>query len=210
MKTILIASMLLTALPAVAAGKFAGELLVGDSDQAFDVSAHSVSDEGESTAAGGFSLGDHTHSYGIRGSYQPFKYLAVELGYQQYGKFAAGADYSHLTFDADSINVGVKGVLPLSAAYSLNARVGLADWDMYTSSNDPNPNNDINRIGGQGKDTYYALGADYQINDNLFVGLNYSVVTMKWRWSDDMPSSIFVVDSEHEIKNITLSLGVRF
>lgn len=210
MRALVIASILLIAMPAVAAGKFAGEILIGDSDQALTASAHSVSDEGESRPAGGVSLGSHTDSYGVRASYQPFKFVAVELGYQQYGKFSEGAGYSNLRLEADSINLGIKGILPLSDIYSLNARVGFAHWDMNSRSNDPNPNNDINRFSGQGNDPYYALGADYQINDNLFVGLNYSVVTMKWGWSDDMPSSTFAVDFEHKIKNIALSLGLRF
>lgn len=213
MKTLLITSILLTAMPAVAAGKFSGELLLGESAQQFDASVGFTGSTPTETLS---SPKKHSNSYGIRGSYQPFRFFALELEYQNYEKFTVGENFQHLMLDADALNLGVKGILPLSRGYSLSAGLGLAHWDVDSSlsssfdSSDIGVNNDANRMDGQGNDPYYTLSANYQINEKIVVGLNYSVVTMKWALRNDTSNDHFYVNFEHEIKNIALSVGVRF
>ena len=198
-------------MPAVAAGKFSGELLLGDSAQQLDAS---IGIQGSSPLVILSSPEEHSSSYGIRGSYQPFRHFALELGYQSYGKFSGGGNFPDLILDADSINVGVKGILPLSRGYSLSAGLGLAHWDVDASSSsapsDYGVNNDPNRMDDQGNDPYYTLSANYQINEKVVVGLNYSVVTMKWTLRNGISNNDTYVNFEHEIKNIALSVGVRF
>jgi len=210
-KFILSAFFVFTAMPSFAFDGFVGELLLGHSDQKLNASAKSVSNSDSGVTKSGLVMDGSATSYGIQGGYQFNNYFAVELGYQQYGEFTSLVNnFVRVTIDTSSINFGVKGILPLSENYSLNARMGVANWDLNNTSSVYAPGSDIDNIKGNGSDIYYGIGAQYKFNGNYFVGLNYSVLTMRWDTREDFPSGVFLVDYEHKVKNIYFSVGVFF
>lgn len=199
----------LFAVPAFAANDFSAEVLFGRSDQALDVSATSFSES--STQDSGLFLDSHSTSYGFIGGYQFSQYVAVELSYQKYGEFTSVTNNStHLKLNSNATQLGIKGILPLPNGYSINCRLGFASWDLNNSRKNPNPGDDISKLQSEGKDPYYGVGAEYRINKNLFVGLSYSVLSMHWDEREEGESYVFLMDFEHEIKNISFSVGAFF
>jgi len=171
MKKILIGALLgFTSLSTFAAsnftGKLSGELQVGQTAQLLD------------------SGGGNAISYGIRGAYNFDKYSGIELAYLYYGstEFAfpgstAPSEYVQQRLTPQSVNLGIKGGLPLPMGFSLNARIGVSLWHLgndgtivnrttrVTSSVLSNPDSGIN--------VYFGISGQYNFYDNLYIGLMY-------------------------------------
>lgn len=173
-----------------AEGKISGELLVGKADQESEVS--------------GLSISGGDTSIGIRGSYLFNKNIAIEFAYRDYGESEDSyidefGDTITETLETSAIAVGVKGVIPLDNGFSLNGRIGISKWDY-----------DIKETGSalpgeftaDGTDLYYGIGAQYQFNEKVFIGLQYTITKMD--------VSLVFVSVDHEVKDISLSLGVNF
>ncbi len=142
-------------------------------------------------------------SYGIRGAYIFNKHLAVELSYQNYGEqefiFQLNALTPEINIKTEtaSINLGVKGSLPIYKGLSLTGRFGLAYWKyvtQQTSSGIPEDNTDFIEF-----DFYYGVGGQYDINKIIFVGIEYNLLKLT-----------FSPSTKHEIRNLSFTVGARF
>lgn len=183
------------ALPSFAESKFSGELLLGTADQETELSV------------GGSTSADDT-SIGIRGAYQYNENVAIELAYHNYGEAESSyidvyGDTYHDKLETTSVNIGIKGVLPVDNNFSLAARLGLAMWDYtLTGTSAALPGGSLT-LEDDGTDIYYGIGAQYDFNEKVFVGVEYTVTEL------DL-SLLGVLSADHEVKNFSLSIGSRF
>jgi hypothetical protein len=141
-------------------------------------------------------------SVGFRVGYNILEYLAVELGYHDYGEaddtvsdgFGGSSDEK---IETTSVNFGLKGILPLTNGFSLNARLGVFQWDYEYNSNS------VGFSGSgddDGTDIYYGIGGAYQITEVIGLGIEYTVM--------DHEASIEGFKFDRELENIALSLNI--
>ncbi|MFC1750416.1 porin family protein [Pseudomonadota bacterium] len=185
-----------TALPSFAESNFSGELLFGTADQKTEISSLSSSSSGDDT------------SIGIRGAYQFNERIAIELAFHNYGEtddtyIDSFGDTINDKIETTSINIGVKGVLPLENGFSLAGRLGVAMWDYTLNETDSSLPGFVINSEDDGTDIYYGIGAQYDFNEKVFVGMEYTIT--------EMDVSLFgIVAADHEVKNFSLSVGSKF
>jgi len=181
------------ALPVLAESNFSGELLVGRAEQ-----KSSIDDFG-STSGDALSLG-------LRAALKVNPNLAFELAYQYYGEtddtFADGGDTITDKVSTPAVNVGVKGIIPFEGGLSLHARIGLSLWEAEIKETDSAFPGETFKADDDGSDLYYGLGLQYDMSPELVVGLEYAYT--------DMDVSLGGVSVDHEVKNLSLSLGYKF
>ncbi len=199
--------------PSFAENKFTGELLLGNADQELNIS-YSFNDNGDLETGKESFDGDST-SYGFRGGYQIGTYFALELKHQIYGEYTNSYiddfdDTIRDTTEAKATSLGIKGIVPMSDSFSVVGRVGLAKWDLDYRSTDSSAPGEVFKLSEDGQDLYYSIGAEFKINEKFFAGLEYSILTMKWdeKFAEDGFSGS--VDYEHNINNLSLSVGMVF
>lgn len=124
--------------PAIA-DQWTGELLLGSTKHKAD---------GYSESAVGF---------GVRGVYQFHENIAAEGSWQHFGSSDV---------DLTAFKFGAKGILPLDAQFSLNARAGLALWDSDFDD---------------GTDMYLGVGGEMSLNRDMHLGLEYT-----WMEADNL------------------------
>ncbi|MFL0804307.1 MAG: porin family protein [Agarilytica sp.] len=189
------------------------EVLLGYADNTTAASSSGVL-FGESFADS-FSQSDDSNSYGLRVSYNFTNSFAAELSYHDYGE----AEYSYIDDFGDqindkvntgSINVGIKGFLPISEYVDLTCRLGMSRWDLESKSTDSSIPGEVFSFQKKDKDIYYSVGVDYDFGENIFFGLEYSVLKMNWGESFSDESFSSSSDIEHEVKNISLSIGMKY
>jgi OOP family OmpA-OmpF porin len=146
-------------------------------------------------------------SYGVRGSYRINKNLAAELSYQNFGD----AEDKYLDSFGDTItdvssvtalSLGFKGIAPLNDLFSLVGRVGLSKWDFDVTETDSGSPGFKYKGNDSGSDIYFGLGAEYRITEKSILGLEYSLT--------NIDLDVDGVKAEHEITNLSLSLGYNF
>jgi len=194
MKKVVLSVLLMSSvLPAMAENNFSAELLLGMADQ-------ELSANGQSTS------GDDT-SFGVRGAYSLNENFSVEGAYQSYGE----TDDTYIDEFGDTINdklsstalsLGIKGILPLDNGVSLNARAGISFWDAEIKETDSAFPGETFKGDDNGNDLYYGIGAQYQINPQIFIGVEYTMTKMG--------ISTEGVSADFDVKNISLSLGYKF
>lgn len=169
------------------------EILFGMADQ--EISANGASGSGDDV------------SFGIRGGISLNQNVSAELSYHNYGE----ADDTYIDNFGDTINdkltttafnLGIKGVLPLENGLSLNARIGVSFWDTELEQTDSFFPGQIFKADDDGKDLYYGIGAQYDINPNIYVGGEYTLTKMD--------ISTEGVSADLDVDNISLSLGFKF
>lgn len=182
-----------SAFSASAENSTSAEILLGMADQ--EVSANGASASGDDV------------SFGIRGAISLHKNISAELSYHNYGE----ADDTYIDGFGDTINdkltttafnLGVKGILPLDNGLSLNARIGVSFWDSELEETDSSFPGQIFKADDDGTDLYYGIGAQYDINSNIYVGAEYTLTKMD--------ISTEGVSADFEVDNISLSLGFKF
>ena len=85
---------------------------------------------------------------------------------------------------------------------SLNARVGVSFWDSEFEGTDSSAPGIIFKADDDGTDLYYGIGAQYDINPNLYVGAEYTLTKMD--------ISTVGISADFEVDNLSLSLGFKF
>ncbi len=222
-KQFVLLSLVFAASPVIADTGIYTDFLVGSTDIKAKVSNISSTLDGEplgdiveQTDTEDFTTDfNSSTSYGLRAGYQFNSYIAVELGYQRYGEFKT---FDEETKELDgkikvnSINFGIKGILPLSDKINLNARLGLAKWDVKIE--------DILQTGEpmlkpDGTDLYYGIGADYKVNETVSIGLEYSLVEMKWDQLsttdiDGLGVLSFSNDIDFDVNSLSLAITVKY
>ncbi|MGL1958196.1 MAG: porin family protein [Colwellia sp.] len=194
MKKVVLSVLLMSSvLPAMAESNFSAELLLGKADQELSVGSYSIS-------------GDST-SVGIRGIYSLNENFSVEGTYQSYGE----TDETYIDSYEDTINdklstsalsLGIKGIIPLNNGVSLNARAGISFWDAELKETDSYYPGVIFVGDDNGNDFYYGIGGQYDINPQMFIGVEYTMTKMA--------ISTEGVSADLDVKNISLSLGYKF
>jgi OOP family OmpA-OmpF porin len=181
------------ALPVMAENNLSAELLFGSANQEFSNNGYSKS-------------GDDL-SFGIRGTYSLIENLSIEGAYQIHGKiddtYIDGfGDTINETLSSTALSLGLKGILPVDYGISLNARVGVALWDVEAKETDSSLPGEIFKSDDNGNDLYYGFGAQYDINSQVTFGLEYTIT--------NMGISTETVSADYDVKNISLSLGYKF
>ncbi len=185
------------ALPAMAEDRFTAEILLGTADQ-----KSTAKFDGVTSSISGDDL-----SVGIRGAFSLNRYLALELAYHNYGEI----DESYIDEFGDSINdkvsatafnAGVKGILPFDNGISLYGRAGVSFWDVEARSTDSYFPGEVFKVDDDGSDAYVGIGLQYNLTPKLIIGAEYTITTMGL--------SVEGISVDHEVKNLSLSLGYRF
>jgi OOP family OmpA-OmpF porin len=142
-------------------------------------------------------------SLGFRGAMSLHKNISAEISYHHYGE----ADDTYVDEFGDTINdkwtttafnLGAKGIFPLDNGVSLNARLGISIWDTELKETDFSITGVTFTADDDGTDLYYGIGAEYDINSNMYVGAEYTLTKM----------NISAADSD--VDNLSLSLGYKF
>jgi len=183
------------AIPVLAESNFSGELLVGRAEQKSSIDSFDSTTSGDDV------------SLGLRAALKVNPNLAFELAYQNYGE----TDDTYVDRSGDTItdkvstsavNVGVKGIIPFEGGLSLHARIGLSLWEAEIKETDSAFPGETFKADDDGSDLYYGLGLQYDMSPELVVGLEYAYT--------DMDVSLGGLSVDHEVKNLSLSLGYKF
>jgi OOP family OmpA-OmpF porin len=148
----------------------------------------------------GVNLDNKTTGYSFGAGYNINKFVAAEVGYQHMGDVAYSASGAVTgTYQGSPFTItasgqlaaentkgwyfGPKFSLPINDQFELNARLGLFNWDTTVRLSGTAGVS----YGGQtvvgagsiskdydGTDSYYGVGAAYNINKNIAVGIDYT------------------------------------
>jgi len=195
--------------PAIANSNFYAGVSLGKTDNKFTSTISSVIFEESFNDSSQFS--DDSTSYSIRGGYYFHKNFAVEIGHYEYGEVTASfGDSMKADIETSSNNIGAKAVWPITDSLSLSARLGIAKWDFdYTSTDSSVPGESVN-FNESDTDAYYGVGVEYNINDRVNIGLEYSSLSMKWGTSDSNEDFSLNTDTEHEVNSLSLTAQMNF
>ena len=181
-------------LPAFAESDFSVGLLLGSAKQ-------------ETSSDGARDLSGSDLSIGVRAAYHINEYFAVEAGYHDYGEaedsFVDSFDDNiGVTIGTTALTLGLKGSLPFDNGFALSARAGVASWEWDLAVRDSAFPGEVFKSDDDGTDLYYGVGAEYTINSQVSLGVEYTVTDM------DVRSG--VADIDHEVNNFSLSLNYSF
>lgn len=162
----------------------------------------------ESSASGFPTVSGKDTSYGFRLGIDINRYIGFEFGYHNYGEATDSyidfwGDTITDTMETTSINFGLKGMAPVSDDFSFVGRLGIGLWDYEISETDSFYPGQVFKSDDDGNDFYYGIGAEYLINDNLFVGVEY----LKLDIDVDLEG---VLDVDHSVENLAVYLGYHF
>lgn len=134
-------------------------------------------------------------AFEIYGGYQFSEFFSAEIAYTDPGSFdyspAYGETYST---DISGVNYSLVVSIPLADAYGLYAKIGLLDYDIERSLN----NYTLGNINEQ--DFNYALGAELNATDNLWVTFDYHYYPLKFTYAGE----------KIELNSDTFSVGAKF
>jgi hypothetical protein len=147
----------------------------------------------------GWTINNKDTAFGINAGYMFNDYIGVEGGYRDlgdvsgsatgtfsgtlYGKPLVGTGTLTLNADGSGWTLGPRLNLPLNKDFSMNARLGWFMWEAnakaglnaaFTWGGTAYLANAQATTKQTGTDTYYGLGASYNINKQLAAGLNYN------------------------------------
>lgn len=92
--------------------------------------------------------------------------------------------------------------MPINEQVSLNARLGIARWDVDVNEIDsafPGVNFDYS---DSGTDLYYGLGGQFKLNNHLSIGIEYTILPIEATFDGDT--------IDHKVDNIACSLSYSF
>jgi len=173
---------------------FSADILVGNANQETEI--------GEVASVSGNSF-----SVGLRTAYALNEYVAAELSYLHYGEMEDSfLDVFNDTItekvETSSLNLGLKGSLPIRNGFSLLGRAGVSRWNYDVEESDSAFPGEVYKGSDDGVDVYYGVGAEYRASTNIRVALEYTNLTLD--------GTINGVEIDHSINNIALSLGYAF
>jgi len=118
------------------------------------VGSSSLVDDNDAMPAA--NVDDSDTGWKIFGGYSFNEFLALEVGYVDFGEFGAATG----SWEASSINVSALGTWPLGSEFSLLGKVGANRWDaerrLGATSGDDN-----------GTDVLYGIGLQYDFTDRI-------------------------------------------
>lgn len=154
---------------------------------------------------------------GIRLGKSFTKWLSIELSKQWHGEYKINTPvilnnsmFTHkATISTQSIKLGVKLKQELFKSTNVNFRLGLAKWKRTGLFWSPNYNASP-LLNKDGTDIYYSIGSDYKITRNIFVGVEYSRLTLTYKKHLKEQSRIDSIKNDHDINEMSLSFGWLF
>lgn len=157
---------------------------------------------------------DNDTSYKLQGGYRFNRYLSIEGGYVDFGRYnykAASSAPVIATRDGhvgtDAWNAGVVGTLPIGDRFALSAKLGAFRYDLEyhctgTGITCRNPKRD-----DHGNRLYYGVAADWNAIGNWFLRAEYEVFQ---NVGERFNTTGTTGTSRADIKVGTLGLGYRF
>ncbi len=97
---------------------------------------------------------------------------------------------------AKALYLGVKDILPLNNGITLNVRAGISFCDAEIRETDSASPGQIFSTDESGNDIHHSAGAQYDINSQISVGLEYTITNM-----GVSTESIFTVSADFDVKN---------
>ncbi len=162
-------------------------------------------------------------SLGLRLGYQFNEYIAIEVGYHNYGKAKDNYidefdDTINEKISSSAVSFGIKGSLPISDHFSIFARTGMAKWDFKSSFTDSSMPGEVEQLKESDKDIYYGIGAEYRFNETISLGLEYSLLSMGWKDIESEYEQYYGVDFsysldrkvDYKVQNLALLLKISF
>ena len=204
--------------------KFFSEVLVGQSQNEF---YSSIQGDGiEKNYSSSLSSDSFAFRFGIKFtdnlSFELAKHdhgsvvnqITIRVPQQIPGSCCLGPEYDNIyeariPIETNSLRLGVKGELELITDLSINARLGIAYWE-YGDANPQQLSNigSSGNSGESGNDIYYAVGAEYKFTENLYLGVEYSLLSIhKGSANSNYDVSGYY---DHDVKDLSLILGWEF
>lgn len=159
-------------------------------------------------------IDDSDTSFTLGGEYRFNSNFSVDVRYDNFGamNYRYADDFSSVDIDyaMTSFSSSVKGILPLSEQFSLFAKVGISRWDIDVdlSATQDNINYSYSEsFSDSGTDFHYGFGGQFAINNNLVIGLEYTMFSAGVS-NDSDPEDTSSAD--YDISNLSLSLGYNF
>lgn len=159
-----------------------------------------LSFEGESES--GSDIG-----FGIRASYQFTPYLSLDAGYFDFGTYDESyvdgyGDRVTTEVSSDALQLGVTGFYPVNDSFRLLARGGLAFWDARLDIIEHDAPEFSLSVGDSGNDFYFAVGAEYWVNQNLAIGIEYMYL--------DIDATVVVLPVSNEVSGFMGTIRYAF
>jgi OOP family OmpA-OmpF porin len=116
----------------------------------------------EASAAGFTSCDEKDRTWKVSAGYRFHRNIAIEAGYVDLGKYSAGLGGTNVRFDAKAFELLAVGIVPVTQAFSVYGKAGLARWDV-----DAAISGTTFRISENGTDFTFGVGAQYDFTQNL-------------------------------------------
>ncbi|MBQ4862841.1 outer membrane beta-barrel protein [Pseudoalteromonas sp. MMG013] len=112
-----------------------------------------------------------------------------------------------LPIDIESVRFGLKGKTELFESLIVNARVGIAHWKYKGEIPARLVPTDLTNGGGSGNDIYISFGFEYKLTKNLYIGLEYSLLSINETKEYDYTG---IVKYQHDVKDLSVIVGWEF
>ena len=162
------------------------------------------------------TIGDFSSegTVGVRGGYQFTRNLTLEAAYNIYAKAfddktGIGGIPIQSNLEADSIDVGVKLLLPLNDSFSFIGRLGYSflNYDaLVTDLSIGSAITEDEQFDGKGttNDIFFGMGFEYLLDENMYLSLDYARLKLETGIVGPAPA---VAES---VQRFSLSIGTRF
>lgn len=114
---------------------------------------------------------------------------------------------AEIPINTGSIRFGVKGELPLLENFSINARLGVAHWEYDNFTPQRVASGVDSGTAKSGNDIYYSLGAEYKWTKNLYIGIEYSFLTISESYDSQFDAS---GSYKYDLNDLSLIAGWVF
>ena len=122
--------------------------------------------------AGSSSIDDSATAYGINGGYRFNRYFALEGAYEHLGSFDdssnTGTDTISGKFKANALSLSGVGFYPLSSAWSLYGKAGLARTDAKLEASSENETTPVDNTSHTGTGLLIGAGVNYDFDRAFF------------------------------------------
>lgn len=116
----------------------------------------------------GVSIDEKDSTFAISGGYMFNPNFGGEIGYRDLGEINATGPGGSVTIGVTGFMLGGVGRFYVAERLSLVPRFGLYLWDVDASASNGFSDSD------SGSDIYFGIGADFQINKQVHLGLHFA------------------------------------
>lgn len=205
----------LIALPTWAKADVSIEFLLGSADQESTFDSSFTFNSTEFNLENIALISDKDTSLGLQAGYHFNQNIGIELSYYDFGKANENfiddfGDTINDSLESTAVNLGLIIGLPLSETFSIAGGIGIAFWDHKLENTDSAFPDEVFTLNEDGNTPYFKIGAEYQLNQRLFFGIEYMLMETEIdiTFNDiDFPGTTNI---DNEIKNLAFSIGTTF